>query len=88
MTNNNNNERENEMTMEFDDFDTMIQSDELEMVSDDDLRNAETFMDTLEDELNLELSAIEDELDYHSLDDMIDSESCHDEQRDYDYYAS
>jgi len=57
MLNETKNERENKMTFQFDDFDTQIQSEEL--ISDDELYAAEEYMD----ELNLELDAVEDELD-------------------------
>jgi hypothetical protein len=57
MLNETKNERENEMTFQFDDFDTQIQSEEL--VSDEELYAAEEYMGTLEDELD----AVEDELD-------------------------
>ena len=84
--NNNNNERENKMPFQFDDFDTQIQSDEL--VSDAELYAAEEFMLDLDDELNIELSMVENEFDHQSLDEMLDSESCYDEQRDFDFYTS
>ena len=74
------------MTFAFNDFDTQVQSDE--QVSDEQLYAAEEFMNQLEDEINLELNAIEDELDYHSLDELLDSESCYDNDRDFDFYSS
>ena len=74
------------MTLAFNDFDTQIQSDEL--VSDEQLYAAEAFMDQLEDEINLELNAIEEEMDYHSLDELLDSENCYDDDRDFDFYSS
>ena len=60
------NERENEMTFEFDNFDTEIQSDEFvdERISDEDLESAAEFFD----ELEFELDAMDDELDFHNLD--------------------
>ena len=61
MLNETKNERENEMTFQFDDFDAQIQSEELvdERVSDEDLESAAE----LYDELEFELDALEIELE-------------------------
>jgi hypothetical protein len=76
MENNKNNERGNEMTFEFDDFDTEIQSDETvdERISDEDLESAAEFYDELEflldgldfvEELDKETRLADEEWDAH-----------------------
>jgi len=91
MTNNdNNNERENEMTFEFDDFDTTVSNEETQAYSDyvdaDELEAIEAEMVELEDEID----EITDELvDFDiSFDDMVDSFNQFDDQRDLDFYES
>ena len=59
MLNETKNERENEMTFQFDDFDAQIQSEELvdERISNEDLESAAEFYDEL-DALEIELDVL------------------------------
>jgi len=89
MTNNdNNNERENEMT--FDHFDTEINPEETNEYSDyvsaDELETIEAELAEMEDEFD----DINDELvDFDiSFDDMADSFNQFDNERDLDFYES
>ena len=89
MTNNNtNNERENEMI--FDDFETTVTNEETQAYNDyvdaEELEAIEAEMEELEediDDINNEL------LDFDiSFDDMVNSFSQFDDERDMDFYDS
>ena len=79
MTNNNNNERENEMTIE--------NINDNQEITNEDLESAAEFYDSLDFELDEEMEIEGFETSQVSFDEMLDFENSYDELRDSDFYG-